>query len=160
MHDSVTRPVRKKLSHEMPSWVSDGGRYFITVNCYERHLNQLCCDGRAEGLLKSIAVYESIGKWWIHLMVIMPDHVHFIATFTRQHGIQSVITTWKGYYARLLDIRWQTGYFEHRLRNDAEFTEKAQYVRLNPVRKQLVSDWRDWPYLFQRAPPPYSKMIT
>ncbi len=151
MNGFAKRPVRKKLPHEIPGWVPDAGRYFITVNCHERNRNELCFDGRAEALLKSIAVYESLGKWWVHLMVIMPDHVHIIATFTKQYGIKAVISAWKGYQTRTLGIRWQSDYFEHRLRNESEFTEKAQYVRMNPIRKQLVSDWREWPYLFQRG---------
>jgi len=151
MNRSTNYSTRKKLPHEIPGWVRDGERYFITVNAQDRQHNELCSGGRAEALLKSIAAYEALGKWWIHVMVIMPDHVHMIATFTKQHGIKPVISAWKGYQARTLGIRWQSDYFEHRLRNTAEFSEKAHYIRLNPVRKQLVLEWTEWPYLFQRG---------
>ncbi len=90
-----------------------------------RNQNALCRDGRAEALLRSMAAYETLGKCWIHLMMIMPDHVHMMVTFTKQHGIKPVLTAWKGYQTRTLGICWQSDYFEHRLRNDAEFSEKA-----------------------------------
>lgn len=144
-------PVRKKLPHEIPAWVPDGSLYFITINCRERGTDSLCIEGRAEALLASIPVYESAAKWWMQVMVIMPDHLHMIATFSREHGVKSVISGWKGYQARALGIDWQSGFFEHRLRNDAEFSEKADYVRMNPVRKGLVKGWRDWAHLFWRG---------
>ena len=97
-------PVRKKLPHEIPPWVPDGSRYFITINCRERGIDSLCMEGRAEALLASIPVYEAAAKWWMHLMVIMPDHLHMIVTFGRQHGVKSVISAWKGYQARTLKI--------------------------------------------------------
>jgi putative transposase len=144
-------PVRKKLPHEVPAWVPEGSRYFITINCRVRGVDSLCVDGRAEALLASISVYEAAAKWWMHIMVIMPDHLHMIATFGRQHAVQPVISAWKSYQARALGIEWQSGFFEHRLRSDAEFVEKAHYVRVNPVRKGLANKWEDWAYLFQRG---------
>jgi REP element-mobilizing transposase RayT len=144
-------PVRKKLPHDIPAWVPDGSRYFITINCRERGVDSLCTGINASQLLQSIAVYEAAAKWWMHIMVIMPDHLHMIATFGRQHGVRAVISAWKSYQARKLGIVWQSGFFEHRLRNDAEFVEKAHYVRMNPVRRGLVGTWKDWPYLFQRG---------
>ena len=147
--DSV--PVRKKLSHEIPSWVPDNSRYFITINAHARNTDELLLNQRSAALVESIKIYEERKKWWIHLFVVMPDHVHMIATFNRSFGIQPVITSWKGYLARTQGITWQTGFFEHRLRNDSEFTEKASYVRMNPVRKGLVQDWQAWPHLVQRG---------
>ena len=39
------------------------------------------------------------------------------------------------------------GFFEHRLRSDAEFNEKASYIRMNPVRTGLVALPGLWPYV-------------
>jgi len=101
---------------------------------------------RAEKILESIRIYEDLNKWRVFVMLVMPDHVHLIASFNYKIGIRSVIASWKGYYARSLGIQWQRSYFEHRIRNQAEYTKLFHYVLLNPVRKNLVTDWKDWPH--------------
>ncbi|MCP5487656.1 MAG: transposase [Verrucomicrobia bacterium] len=145
------KPKRKQLPHEIPSCVPDGSRYFITVNCRQRDRDWLCQSGFAPQLLASVPVYEDMNKWFVHAMVVMPDHIHWIAVFGGTFGVRPVMSSWKGYFAKELGIDWQYNFFEHRLRNEAEFTEKMQYVLMNPVRKKLVTKWRDWPYTFARG---------
>jgi REP element-mobilizing transposase RayT len=84
-------------------------------------------------------------------MLIMPDHLHLIATFDLSRGIQVAVTTWKGYQAKTVGVDWQAGFFEHRLRNDKEYLEKACYIRMNPVRKGLVISAEEWPYVIDRS---------
>ena len=139
-------PERKRLSHEIPGWVRDECRFFVTINCKQRGVDSLCCTGLAATLMASVAIYENLGKWYVPAFVVMPDHVHLIATFARQYGIGPTIRAWKGFHAKHSGIAWQSGFFEHRLRDDAEFTQKLDYVRMNPVRKGYVSDWKDWPH--------------
>ena len=143
-------PQRKKLPHDIPPWVPDGSRYFITINIAKRGANILTQNAIAQTLLASIHVYEDQQKWHVWAMVVMPDHVHIIASFSAA-GIQPIISSWKGYQAKTHHIDWQAGFFEHRLRNDAEFTEKFWYVLHNPVRRHLVTDWNEWPYTFMRG---------
>lgn len=81
----------------------------------------------------------------------MPDHLHFIATFDLEDGLAARIRAWKAYQARTLAVEFQSGFFEHRLRSEAEFVEKADYIRQNPVRRGLVSDANEWPYRIDRA---------
>lgn len=73
-------PQRKKLPHEIPSWVKQGTRHFITINCKQRAGNPLLARNTAQALLNSAAFYEQLGHWYLWLMVIMPDHLHLIAT--------------------------------------------------------------------------------
>jgi putative transposase len=143
-------PQRRKLPHEVPSWVRQGARHFITVNCKERHANSLCRSNTAAKLLESARYYEEIGRWYLWLMLVMPDHVHFVATFDLEHGIRATVRAWKRYQKKTLGIEWQSDFFEHRLRSDDEFIEKMQYVRMNPVRKGLVPSAEQWPYLIDR----------
>ena len=144
-------PVRKCMPHQIPSWVPEGSKYFITINCQHRGMDQLCRNEISSELLHSIPVYEAARKWHVYACMIMPDHLHLIAAFSKTYGIRSVISSWKSYQARHLNIKWQYNYFEHRLRNEAEFTEKMHYVLMNPVRKALVDDWRKWPHKFARG---------
>ena len=151
MQNSKVYPARKQLPHDIPAWVPDGSRYFITICCKERGPNTLARPGIADSLLHSIRIREDSKEWYVFCMVIMPDHLHLIAGFNKMPGIKHTIQTFKRYHARNEGVVWQSGFFEHRLRNDAEFTEKFHYVLFNPVRKQLVNDAREWPYKFCRG---------
>lgn len=42
---------------------------------------------------------------------------------------------------------WQSGYYDHVLRRDENLQSVLQYVFNNPVRKQMVSHFMDYPYL-------------
>jgi len=125
-------------------------RHFVTVNCKERNADSLCRSGMAAKLLDSARYYEKLGRWYIWLVVVMPDHVHIIATFNLERGLGPIMKGWKGYQKRNLHIEWQADFFEHRIRNDAEFIEKMHYVRMNPVRKRLVASPDAWPHVFSR----------
>jgi len=143
-------PKRKKLPHEFPSWVQQGARHFITINCADRNTTNLLRNDIADHLLESARFYDETGKWHLWLMLIMPDHIHFIATFNLQQGLRPILGAWKRYQATTLGIEWQSDFFEHRLRNPSESDEKAFYIRMNPVRKNLVATPEQWPYILDR----------
>ena len=84
----------------------------------------------------------------------MPDHLHALISFnTRLHSMSRTIQSLKGFLAKELGIEWQKNYFDHRLRNDAVLEEKAQYIRLNPVRAGLVEDPEQWPFIIEAESP-------
>ena len=56
-----------------------------------------------------------------------------------------VVGEWKRYQTRDMGIIWQDNYFDHRFRNDDEYIEKAHYIRMNPVRKELCVKSEEWP---------------
>lgn len=41
---------------------------------------------------------------------------------------------------------WQDGFFDHLLRSGESYSEKWNYVRMNPVRAGLVERPEDWPF--------------
>jgi REP element-mobilizing transposase RayT len=143
-------PQRKKLPHEIPSWVTQGARHYITINCRQRGTERLCLEPVARALLKGGESYEDLRRWHLWIMLIMPDHIHMIATFDLNRGTRHTISAWKSYQAKTHGIEWQSDFFEHRLRNEAEFIEKVSYIRMNPVRKGLISTVEKWPYVIDR----------
>ena len=143
-------PSRKKLPHAIPPWVEQGARHFITINTDRQNPGAQLAKRIADLILQSALFYEEVGHWYLWLMVVMPDHIHFIATFNLQEGISKIIRSWKRYHSRHYGICWQPDFFEHRLRNDDEFAEKASYIRLNPVRKGLITRVEEWPFVIDR----------
>ena len=90
-------------------------------------------------------------RWWVHVLLLMPDHLHLLISATPLLGLADTVGSWKRFTARFVGIRWQRDFFEHRLRRDESFSEKAEYIRQNPVRAGLVKTPDDWPYLWQKA---------
>ena len=45
-------------------------------------------------------------------------------------------------------IRWQKRFMDHRVRNEEDYLQHLEYMRLNPYKHQLVNDekepWRWW----------------
>jgi len=139
-------PERKHLPHDIPAWVRDGAVYFITICATPRATNQLCLPERAMKFWESMNYRQARGEWWVYLLVLMPDHLHVLMSFARTPGMRRSITQWKRYVARELHVHWQDGFFDHRLRNDESWQEKAHYIRMNPVRAGLVERAENWPY--------------
>lgn len=91
----------------------------------------------------------------------MPDHLHMLVSFPQDEDMKMVVARFKEMTAKKTGVHWQRDFFDHRLRCDESFDEKAHYLRMNPVRKGLVSRAEDWPYVWPSsisagpAVPPY-----
>ncbi|HWZ94942.1 MAG TPA: hypothetical protein VNW30_07090 [Opitutaceae bacterium] len=138
--------LRKRLYHTVPSFVAKGGWFFLTVCCQQRGSNQLCLPLVAPFLLNEAAFYHHTARWHLHLFLLMPDHLHAIASFAADEPMAKVVRDWKRLTARFAGVKWQRGFFDHRLRSKDEFEIKARYVRENPVRQVLVNNAETWPY--------------
>jgi len=145
-------PKRKTLPHGIPSWVGDGSEYFITISTTPRETNQLCLPDTAESIRRTLAFYQDRGDMWMHLLLLMPDHLHAILSFSRDPGMQGTMASFKKYTSRTLGISWQSGFFDHRLRDDESCVEKAHYIRMNPVRAGLCASPEEWPYVWENRP--------
>jgi putative transposase len=141
-------PNRKILPHGVPNWVAAGSTYFITINCRTCGKNQLCNLESALRIRESIGFRQMRGEWWVRLFVLMPDHCHGLISFSRDLEMKASIANWKRFTARQFGIEWQRDFFDHRIRDAAAMQEKAQYIRMNPVRKGLCDLPQDWPYLW------------
>ena len=65
---------------------------------------------------------------------------------SRSTGLERVIRDFKRSVSRLFGIRFQRDFFDTRLRDDAHFAEKYNYILANPVRKGLCATQEEWPY--------------
>ena len=148
----------KKLPHDIPPWVDPSREiYFLTLNCAPRGTNQLALPNVAVRVFETIEFREEKGLWFCYLTLLMPDHLHMLVHFPEAiagasdtHAtakpLRKIVSEWKGWVAKQLQIHWQDDFFEHRLRSDESRSEKARYILENPVRAGLVQRVEDWPY--------------
>lgn len=137
---------RKALPHESAVWLADGAVWFLTICCQERGRNQLARESVGDSLLQS-ALFFHERRWFVHLFLLMPDHLHALIGFPPDEKIQDVVRAWKKYQATRHGIVWQRDFFDHRLRRDESVDEKARYIRMNPVRAGLARVPEEWPYV-------------
>ena len=140
-------PRRKTLPHAPPLWIPDGSIWFLTLCCAHRGGNELACEPVANELVESARFFHQRGRWFVHLLLIMPDHLHALVSFPPEEQMERVVRAWKKYQATHYGVAWQRDFFDHRLRREESFTEKADYIRMNPVRAGLITDPDDWPYV-------------
>jgi putative transposase len=99
-------------------------------------------------LLEAARFRHQRGDWWLDLILLMPDHVHLLAAFPADKEMAVVVKEWKSYTAKAAGVRWQRGFFDHRLRREESLRDKADYILHNPVRKGLVAQPEDWPHVW------------
>jgi putative transposase len=141
-------PRRKRLIHDVPSWVPEDSIFFITVNCLPRGQNHLADPKTAAALTEGITMRVERKQWWPLVVLLMPDHVHGLIAFPLGEAMPKIIRDWKRYTARSQGIRWQRHFFDHRIRKEESLEEKWNYIVQNPVRAGLVKSPEDWPYIW------------
>ena len=112
-------------------------------------MNQLCNPETSALALGSARHRHAAGDWFALLFLLMPDHLHALVAFPPHKAMVEVVPLWKGYLARMAGIRWQRGFFDHRLRCAESWEAKALYIRMNPVRAGLIANPENWPYQWQ-----------
>lgn len=137
-----------------------GGTYFFTVNLAQRGGDLLV---REIDLLRS--AYASVVKEHpvqCDAMVVLPDHIH--AVWTLPQGDADFSVRWKKikstfsrHCGEMMNVSeskarkgergiWQRRFWEHCIRDAADFAAHMDYCHWNPVKHGLVERAVDWPY--------------
>lgn len=138
-----------------------GGTYFFTVNLLQWRGNDLLTR-HIETLRDSVRRARKLYPFHIHGWVVLPEHLHCVmelppqdADFaTRWRLIKMVFSKAIPRTERLSTVRarrgergiWQRRYWEHLIRDEADFRAHMDYVHINPVKHGLVARVADWPY--------------
>jgi len=141
-------PFRKHLDHTQHFAGRFGAIYFVTICSLPRGFNQLCHSETASILFETSRRYHEQQRWYLHLLVLMPDHLHALAGISGQTNLSSLIRDYKRVTAKIARVKWQRNFFDHRLRHDESLAEKFAYIRQNPARAGLVGNENAWPYVF------------
>jgi len=148
---------RRAYRRHLPHYQSDFRTYFVTF--VTRH-RVVLPDAARDVVLRHVvecAFYD------LHVTVVMPDHVHLIATpHCGSDGwclpLREILRRIKGASSREVNLLlgrpgalWQAEFFDHELRRDESLAEKCDYVCRNPVRKGLVTRPEEYPWLWPRS---------
>ena len=138
----------------------EGGVFFFTLGLADRdsdllvrHIERL---RRAYADMKKRRPFETVA------ICILPDHIHalwqlpdgdsdyaarwglFKSGFSR--GLAAIPTRSPSKITKREKGIWQRRYWEHAIRDDADFERHVDYIHYNPVKHRLVTRVADWPF--------------
>ena len=144
-------PVRKPMNHRGPLSVDvSDAVYFITIVAAERDIAELT--DKAAVILDAARFYQALGKWMLYLFLVMPDHIHMLVHVPPDRTLADVIGHWKSYLTTRHKIRFQKNFFDTRIRDQAHYAEKWNYICRNPVTRGLAATPRMWPHVIAFDP--------
>jgi putative transposase len=124
-----------------------GAEYFLTTNL-STHGSGL----EAKALLSEIwsqwARLQDEELWLIRTAIVMPDHVHLLISLGPAAELAACMRLFKGRVTpalRGIGMKWQEGFYEHRLREAEDLLPVFLYIFLNPYRAGLIPTDRTWP---------------
>ncbi len=161
------KPLPQRKLHRLPPRIYAGSEYEFSFTICARHQGEPFRNHElASAIIESLLWTRTRYQWQLFCLCLMPDHLHFVCRLAQTpvklvnagtRGIQpegvlehiarfKSFTTHSSWKFGLKGSLWQKSSYDRVLDLDKPFEEVLQYVLDNPVRKGLVSDWRDWPY--------------
>lgn len=149
--DAVGDGLRTRY-RSLPHWQSNGATYFVTFRLHgiPEHVVPLSTSERM--ITKDAILFWHRIKWHVHLLTVMLNHVHILATPCEStpgiwYSLSSILQSVKGYSAHSINASrntkgrlWQSESFDRIVRDAAEFDEKATYILNNAAKAGLVAD--------------------
>jgi len=89
-------------------------------------------------------------KNWVY--IFMPEHLHIILEGNSQKAdLWKTIVLFKqktGFWLskNMKAIQWQKDFYDHIHRREDDLKKHILYILNNPVRKNIVRDWYEYPY--------------
>jgi putative transposase len=144
---------------------TSGGTYFITQVTYQRQ-PWLCSDTGRTALRTALQHVRQNYPFSIDAFVLLPDHFHTLWTLPagdtnlsmRMLLIKRCVTKYYGHQlglevgiSRSREKRkernlWQRRFWEHHIRDDADFANHCDYIHYNPVKHQLCESPQQWAF--------------
>jgi len=82
----------------------------------------------------------------------MPNHQHLIITGKKINSdIWKALVSYKqqtGFWMSKnnIGIKWQKDFYDHVIRTHEDIASQVKYILDNPVRKELVKSWQEYPF--------------
>ncbi|MHC4198309.1 MAG: REP-associated tyrosine transposase [Planctomycetota bacterium] len=125
--------------------------YFVTI-C-TRDGRPVLHDELAKNMVSCLSELKVSCDFKLYAYCIMPDHVHLLLSpGDSMSSLPKVIQAFKSVSTReyrangAKSLLWQTYFYDHVVRKEADLNKVAKYILENPVREGMVKDWQDYPF--------------
>lgn len=127
-----------------------GNWYFVTCVTYKRTPLLVTCIGLFNRALEAATQRHQVG---LEAWVVLPDHFHLV--FDSRHAslsayMKSLKTSfaslWRSHQGTKSGRVWQHRFWDHIIRDQADFNAHVDYIHYNPVKHVLVESPFYWPH--------------
>ena len=108
-------------------------------------------DQRIAALIQNALLHFDGKRYQLSAWVVMPNHVHLMATPCRGHTLSRIMHSLKSYTSqeanKLLEKQgkfWMDEYFDRFIRDAEHFTRAVSYIENNPVKAHLCKAAYQW----------------
>jgi len=156
LYDSLPQDVIERWRIETQTQ-GDGGKTIFRKNV-ENYLDKgfgecFLKDDRIAKLTENSLIFYHEKKYRLTAWVIMPNHIHFLATPLENVELRDIAHSIKSYTAheanKILNRRgqfWQHEPFDRYIRTPTHFANVIEYIENNPVKANLCKKAEDWQF--------------
>jgi putative transposase len=132
--------------------------YFITSSTFQKQ-SLFQSERMAKLFIEVLQHYRTQEKYLLHEFVLMPNHFHLLITptLTLERALQFIKGGFSfrakkelGFGAKV----WEKSFYDRRVRDMRDYQAVREYIRLNPVKRNLVTLAED--YLYSSAHPVFA----
>jgi putative DNA methylase len=142
---------RGELQHLPDDEAGDARRQRIDVALDTGHGESLLVDPRVAAIVEGAFLHFDAERYRLHAWVIMPNHVHVVATPLERWTLSDIVHSWKSFSATKANALlarsgafWAREYFDRAIRDEAHYANAVAYVEMNPVKAGLCGRAEDW----------------
>jgi REP element-mobilizing transposase RayT len=155
--DAIPKAVIEVWKRELDTRNSAQDKVLLQ-NRIEKYADQ----GYGEAFLKNHRLAEMVQetlladdgkKYRLTAWVIMPNHIHFLATRFENYTVSDIMQSFKSLTSHKANktLRrsgqfWMPDYFDRYIRNAKHYEKTVQYIENNPVKARLCSRPEDYPF--------------
>jgi putative transposase len=142
---------RRRIRLDWETYRTPGPPCFVTIAT--RGKRAIFSDGNLAGdfvaLLRAACEENNMP---LYAYCVMPDHAHFLLSASETKGVIEFVREIKSLSTRLVwqhgckGSIWQRSFYDHFLRREEDCLVVAKYVIDNPVRRDIVQEWTDYPF--------------
>ena len=108
-------------------------------------------DPRIGQLVEDALLHFDGQRYRLHAWVVMPNHVHVLATPLSGYSLSSILHSWKSFTAKEANrylgrsgAFWLEEYFDRAIRDENHFNKVVEYIENNPVKAGLCEKPKNW----------------
>lgn len=108
-------------------------------------------EARAAGIVADSLRNFDGRRYVLHAWCVMPNHVHVVVEPIGRFLLPGILHSWKSYSAKEINQLtrshgqlWQAEYYDHLIRDEADYLHALEYVAGNPIK----AGFRNWPWVW------------
>jgi REP-associated tyrosine transposase len=151
------KPAKAYYRRNLPHVQVTGRALFVTFSTWRGFV----LPDEARRVVLRHCLHDNGAKFYLHVAVVMPDHVHLLFTPMRDSegedfGLAEIMGGIKGASAHSLNKLlgrsgrlWNVESYDHVVRLDEGIRQTAEYICRNPVRTGLAASEDEYPWLWR-----------